>query len=326
MLDLDRSLFEDYSSVRKKSAAKVISTLIGDLSDKKSLCIYEWILRHSIGFQMMGLPDFRRFWNDAQFYIAALVISEMDTISFSKLEKEITKAEPDKDHLEKATDFLSKPEIISYMDKQEQIESDPDEMKKIFEAVREFDKLTQKILFPQSVKRIIKQLIKKGIEPYVVTEGERAIQLEKFKKLRLSEIIGLNHLIIVDQKNCSSFLKILRAIQLFPECPQQFLDKNEHPSDNLVINRSELRVASIGDRYDKDIEPLVKLFGNKVITIRLLTGEYKSDYSNSYLKDSKRTLPTKTAENLSEALRYLMNDQTWETVETLDPFEMGKVD
>jgi FMN phosphatase YigB (HAD superfamily) len=321
LFDLDLTLF-DYSAVRKETTEQVIYSLRHDIPFSKKLSIYEWILQHSEGFRLIGFPDFRQLWNNPKFYIAVLVLSEMSGDSFSALGNEIKEIEHGNIPHKKGNNYSTESAISHFLSRVKQIESDTKSMLPIDEAVRKFNILTRKIPLSKNAENLIMSLVEVGIESYVVTEGKKPIQTEKFKKLGLQRLIESRNFLVVDKKNRHSFLDVLKAIQIFPDYPQKFLEGLVDLDYSQISNRKLLKVASVGDRYDKDIAPLLEILGKNVITIRLLFGKYKNKFATKYLKREKLILPIKTTSSLREVLKFLTDDDVWTKVEALDPFQL----
>ena len=71
-----------------------------------------------------------------------------------------------------------------------------------------------------------------------------------------------------------------------------------------------MRLIAVGDRYDKDINPLIKLWGaDSVLTIRIQQGKYKRDYPLEQLKREGLPHPTFTV-NSVEQLSLILADDT----------------
>lgn len=138
-------------------------------------------------------------------------------------------------------------------------------------------------------KDFLKTLSKCGIEIYIVTEGETNTQLDKVKKIGLTDFISPDKVIVGKNKSPEFYSTVIRTIS------------GERP----------LKLAMVGDRYDKDIAPLLELFDNNVITIRVLYGKYKNEYSDEELEKKKLPKPTATVNTLTEAKNLLMKKPIW---------------
>lgn len=76
-----------------------------------------------------------------------------------------------------------------------------------------------------------------------------------------------------------------------------------------------LHILIVGDMYDKDILPIIKLTRNSALTIRILSGKYKNDYSPEYLENEGMIKPKYTVKIFPE-LRDLLS--------TLEIFKRSK--
>ena len=318
LVDLDLTLF-DYSNIRKRAARKVISSMDLNVPIEKAFDLYEWIVEHSRSFQAIGFQDFRHFWNSPQLYGILVSLSTMDNHSLSKFCKEIEEIEDkiaelkDNDKLRKLELTRTEPEIRRFLNQMQKIENDQSTRKIIGNALKNFNILTAKIPLFEEAEDFLRSLHDAGIEQYIVTEGKKRIQMEKFRKLGLQRLIDPNKVLVVDEKKPSSFFKVLVAIQNSPDSPREYLEECEKRK-NMNIQGRSIKLAVIGDRYDKDVAPLRELFGDNVITIRLLCGKYFHKYTIKDLKMKGLPLPSLVTKDLSEAKSFLLSEHIWNRV------------
>ena len=322
LVDLDLTLF-DYSNIRKRAARRVISSMSLNVPIEKAFDLYEWIVEHSRSFQAIGFQDFRHFWNSPQLYGVLVSLSKIDNHSLSKFCKEIEEIEDEaaelkgNDKLRKLELARTKPEIRRFLNQMQKIENDQSIRKIIGNALKNFNILTAKMPLFEDAEDFLRSLHNAGIEQYIVTEGKKRIQMEKFRKLGLQRFIDPDKVLVVEEKKPSSFFKVLVAIQNCPDSPRKYLEECERRK-NMNIQGRSIKLAVIGDRYDKDIAPLKELFGDNVITIRLLCGKYFNKYSIKELKMKGLPLPSLMTKNLSEAKRFLLSEHVWSSVTPID--------
>lgn len=325
LMDLDFTLF-DYRKVRKKGAKYAIELMNLNIPIKKALRLYNLIVKHSSVFTVFGLPNFRHLWNDPKLYAILMAMCYMDEKSLSRLFAEIANIERKMKDLEVKTEnkavwnpgnTLLKSEIYEFFNIMQKIERDDFAHKIINKAVEGFEKMTNKIQLYSDAENFILEILNAGIEIYIITEGDPKIQMEKCRKLNLERLIDLNKIIVIDQKTSTSFLQVLKAIYYHPEDPNVYI-KRPPMQEKLGSNRCFIKLAVIGDRYDRDLAPLIKLFDKNVITIRLVRGKYAYRYSLEYLKRMELPLPSLVTNDLSQAKTFLLNENTWNQVNPIN--------
>jgi FMN phosphatase YigB (HAD superfamily) len=187
---------------------------------------------------------------------------------------------------------------------------------------------------------LISELMDLDVEIHVVSEGDSAIQMFKFYSLGLEELVQtcvvtdvtcgvtpiLNELFILygesgaipeeilqlyDElapytvKSPAFFSKLLHALADSSDGGLQdrvrstrFLTKDEWQSI------SAFRVVMIGDRYRKDLEPLLRVSSSGIKAYRVLTGRYYREDPLHEILDQRRPLPHGIFPDLQE-LRFL---------------------
>lgn len=76
-------------------------------------------------------------------------------------------------------------------------------------------------------------------------------------------------------------------------------------------NSIPLKMVMIGDRYDKDVKPIIELLGRETVkTIRIITGKYKDQYPDSEIPLHKK--PAKTCSSFKQIHNYFHRDNFWE--------------
>ncbi len=323
LLDLDLTLF-DYSSIRNETAKKVISSLNLSMTDSNALNLYEWIVNHAKAFRAIGFPDFRRFWNSPQLYRALMALSEMDKSSLLRFYAEIEELEDATVHVQGGNENEGleisqfKYETKEFLEINERIRKEKSQTKIIRRAVREFDALTVKIPLYSDAEDFIKSLHYAGIEQYVVTEGAQEVQMEKFGKLNLQRLIGVDKALVVGQKNSNTILRVLKTIQDHPDNPRIHFEEYSNHKKSVSIQTETIKLGVVGDRYEKDIAPFIELFGKDVITVRLLCGKYAHEYTTEYLRRKKLPLPSLVTSNLLDVNHFLLNEETWNKIDPID--------
>ena len=79
-------------------------------------------------------------------------------------------------------------------------------------------------------------------------------------------------------------------------------------------NKQRMKLAIIGDRYDKDIMPLIRLLGpENVITIRIRQAKHKNTYPSETIE--KRVRPTFTTSNFYNIKDFLLRNSVWEQID-----------
>ncbi len=78
-----------------------------------------------------------------------------------------------------------------------------------------------------------------------------------------------------------------------------------------------VKLVMIGDRYDKDVLPLINILSqNNIKTIRLRLGKYKDEYPDDSIQVNLR--PTKTLTNFEDIKDYFLKDHFWEDLNFID--------
>lgn len=80
-----------------------------------------------------------------------------------------------------------------------------------------------------------------------------------------------------------------------------------------------LKVAAVGDRYDVDLYPTLRLFGDAAITVRLRQGKYDKEYLADDLAALSKPTPTATFDSLRDAKQMLMGNDVWARARTIHP-------
>lgn len=89
------------------------------------------------------------------------------------------------------------------------------------------------------------------------------------------------------------------------------LKKMRFVNKKVWENSIPIKLVMIGDRYDKDVKPIIEILGRESIkTIRIITGKYKDQYPDSEIPLHKR--PTKTCSSFKQIQNYFHQDNFWE--------------
>jgi hypothetical protein len=105
------------------------------------------------------------------------------------------------------------------------------------------------------------------------------------------------------RKTSSFFARCLHAVQKDPRRCESELAALAFVSDG-VWHREPLRFVMIGDRYDRDIRPLIDLLGPKAgYRIRLAQGKYGEEFPDAELPIPRR--PDRTVRSWPELVEFL---------------------
>jgi FMN phosphatase YigB (HAD superfamily) len=113
-------------------------------------------------------------------------------------------------------------------------------------------------------------------------------------------------------KSAPFFARCLHAIEADSERPQDAFQMPAYVQANTWRERP-LRFAMVGDKYDKDVEPLVDLLGPGVgLKIRLRMGKYGALYPEQELRPERR--PERTFTDWDSLAHFLSHELTPEMV------------
>ncbi|GEM_PF-5767577 len=116
-----------------------------------------------------------------------------------------------------------------------------------------------------------------------------------------------------DKCNKQFYGRVLHAVQLNSISPQEVLSKVEVLGQSEWLARPPIKLAMIGDRYDKDLLPVLELCGKEnSITIRIRQGKYKS-VPHPHQTDTWRS-PTATFDEFSQIEDFIFDSKNWEAV------------
>jgi len=310
-VDLDDTLF-DQTQARKKASTHAISALDLRIPRVEVLQLYKTVVDHWRVYELLGLPNFKLLWNSPKLYavlITLVAIGEKRQRAFKKELKEVEEKLSYIETLGKRTKevlrlehreiraFEEKPETKAFKEALRNIENDQSVQKKIKRACEEFEMSTKQLTPFKDVKDFVDTMDRLGIDLYVVSEGDPSVQMDKVKKLGLNRLLNNRRVIIIREKSKNSFLEIIRSIQ--------------------ANSNNSLRLAVVGNRYDKDIAPLIELLGENVITIRLLYGKYKSECTDEILEKKSLQKPMATVHTIGQAKKLLMKGSLWERVKRI---------
>lgn len=119
-----------------------------------------------------------------------------------------------------------------------------------------------------------------------------------------------------DKTESRFYARIVHAVLKNGNNPEKSLDDFAYVDFKSWRVRDSARLAMIGDRYEKDVLPLIKLWGRKnVITVRLKFGRYERCFPESRIKVDRR--PTATFTHFGEIERYLLDEAAWKRVDPL---------
>lgn len=113
-------------------------------------------------------------------------------------------------------------------------------------------------------------------------------------------------------KSAPFFARCLHAIEADSERPQDAFQMPTYVQANTWAERP-LRFVMVGDKYDKDVEPLVDLLGPEVgLKIRLRMGKYGELHPEQALRPERR--PDRTFTDWDSLVHFLSHELTPEMV------------
>lgn len=116
-----------------------------------------------------------------------------------------------------------------------------------------------------------------------------------------------------DKSNKQFYARVLHAVQINSFFPQQGLSHIEVLDRNEWLSRPPIKLAMIGDRYDKDLLPVLELCGKEnSMTIRVQQGRYK-DMPHPQQKATWRS-PTISFEDFAQVEEIIFDPQKWEAI------------
>jgi len=200
--------------------------------------------------------------------------------------------------------------------------------------------VTDNAILADGARALISKLMDLNVEIRVVSEGDSAIQMFKFYSLGLEELV---HTCVVTDVTCgvtpilNELFTLYKDSKSIPEEVERlydqlspytvkspaFFSKLLHaladPSGGGLEQRvqsakfltktewqssSAFRVVMIGDRYRKDLEPLLRVCSSGAKAYRLLTGRYYREDPLHEILDERRPVPNGIFPDLQE-LRFL---------------------
>ncbi len=195
-------------------------------------------------------------------------------------------------------------------------------------------------ILADGAKALITELMDLNVEIHVVSEGDSAIQMFKFYSLGLEELV---HTCVVTDATCSvtpilnELFTLYRDSKAVPEEVERLYDQlapytvkspaffskllhaladpsggglQERVQSAHFLTKGEWQSSSafsavmIGDRYRKDLEPLLRVCSSGAKAYRLLTGRYYREDPLHEILDERRPVPNGIFPDLQE-LRFL---------------------
>lgn len=119
-----------------------------------------------------------------------------------------------------------------------------------------------------------------------------------------------------DKSNIQFYGAILHAIRSNPLAPQKVIKRLPFVPKSEWDKMPESKIGMIGDRYDKDIYPLVKLLGARgVLTVWLKNGKYKNMITRKGIDPLHA--PAFVLQDLSTVGSVLCSKKNWEQFQPL---------
>jgi hypothetical protein len=114
-----------------------------------------------------------------------------------------------------------------------------------------------------------------------------------------------------DKSNPLFFGRIIHAIVSDPKNPCKALKNFTIVSSDEWVKRNNIKIAMIGDRYDKDIRPLINLLGKRnVITIHYRKGKHGKSFLPHSIAPSQK--PDLTENSFRKIQKFLLTDEVWQ--------------
>lgn len=129
---------------------------------------------------------------------------------------------------------------------------------------------------------------------------------------------------IYQEKGPWFFARLLHAVKSSPCDPESSL------AQFAVVHleswqRQPLKIAIVGDRYDKDIKPIITLLGKGgVLTVRIQQGKYANTFQESELEPSMR--PNETFSNWDKFVQFPLNSRWSKIKPILSPLRIFNKD
>lgn len=113
-----------------------------------------------------------------------------------------------------------------------------------------------------------------------------------------------------NKSNPLFFGRIIHAIVSDPGNPYKALKKFAVVSSDEWVKKNNIKIVMIGDRYDKDVRPLINLLGKKnVMTIRYQKGKHRKSFLPHSVAPSQQ--PDLTAHSFRTIQKFLLTDKVW---------------
>lgn len=308
ILDLDDTLF-DHTRSRTMAASKSLFHLNLPWSRSRALGVYRRVVTCSDVFERLGMPNFRLDWNSIDIYyvLKALCQTPPKTMSvFLKdlisLTKVIEMAYSGSAEAEASVDSLitqvsEKYKSLGIYGLQLRLKRDKHAVEDAKAAARSFSEGVRQISPSKETKSFLESIRRAGIDLCIVTEGLRRQQVQKIELLGLYEFVKRKYVFVVRQKSPEACARIINRI--------------------LAEKRCCLKLAVIGDRFDKDLYPFMRLLDGRVIAIRLMYGKYARYFTGETLAERGLPSPYATIRNLHEATNMLISASLWSSVQPI---------
>jgi hypothetical protein len=243
---------------------------------------------------------------------------------------------------------LEKDVLYEIKKQMDQILQDPGYKERISTAVAAFEAyLKEYVMLSEGVDHLLEVLLTHSFETYIVSEGDDRIQKDKVSVLGLAKSVDgiyvssvcgqserlldwlwkksmvffedetqelINAVAIIydevlqySNKTATLFRKVLHTILLPQHARNGFYTRFGWLNQKEWQAQVPVYILLFGDRYDKDLYPGFEAFKN-VVTIRLLSGKYRQEYSSATIAKTGLPKPTLTVESVSEAAEFIESD------------------
>jgi|GEM_PF-5913157 len=199
-IDLDLTLF-DYTLARKNAAKIALQELALDVSLNRAIEVYTRIVKYWRSFDLLGLPDLRRSWNNEMAYFLTIFFTSKENASLSADLFSLLGNLESFENIEDAEGLILENNNLCelFFNDLEKIRSTNSIQSDVHRAVDKFEKATTKLEPFKNARDLLITLKKqKNFYVFIVSEGDVDIQWGKIVKLGLQDIIEPTNFIVTD--------------------------------------------------------------------------------------------------------------------------------
>ena len=159
---------------------------------------------------------------------------------------------------------------------------------------------------PRGKKKLVNQI-------KIFNNKKRKGEINHFEKVKYD---GLQYYLNIletfsDKSNPQFYSRVIHSIKKDLKNPEKAMRNLAHIPDDQWRNGKRIKLAMIGDRYDKDLRPLISLLGSEnVITIRIKQAKHKNTFPSKEI--DKKLKPSFTTSNFQDIENFLFNTAIWQ--------------